>query len=89
MKDCFVKVVLYLFFFSPGQFDGWQRQMNAPRPPPGQNQYSLMNKGPRSPLLNPQAEPWRFGNQQNMPQNQPLNSQVCFSFFFFNCNVIS
>ncbi|XP_065063424.1 uncharacterized protein LOC135689977 isoform X2 [Rhopilema esculentum] len=64
----------------PGQFDGWQRQMNAPRPPPGQNQYSLMNKGPRSPLLNPQAEPWRFGNQQNMPQNQPLNSQFGSGF---------
>lgn len=63
-----------------GPFDGWQRNMEQQqRPPQGQNQYSVMNKGPRSPLLNPQAEPWRFGSQpQNMPQNQQMNNNQQF-----------
>ena len=73
--------IIIRFFLRP--FDGWQRNLDQQRPPPqgqggqgGQGQYSLMNKGPRSPLLNPQAEPWRFGSQQNAPQNQQMNNQV-------------
>jgi len=66
---------------SPGQMDGWQRPMNQSRPSTGQNQYSMMNKGPRSPMLNPQAEPWRFGNQQNMPPpNMQMNNQFGSGF---------
>eukprot|EP00794_Sanderia_malayensis_P012032 gene12032-13274_t len=60
---------------SGGPFDGWQRSMDQQRPMQGQGGYSMMNKAPRSPLLNPQAEPWRFGGQQNVQQNQSANSQ--------------
>ncbi len=73
----------FLCQFRP--FDGWQRNMEQQqRPPQGQNQYSVMNKGPRSPLLNPQAEPWRFGSQpQNMPQNQQMNNNQVLDGIFY------